>query len=169
MHLNDVFSVSFHESGGKLVHTFCFLRSYVIQLILTRLFWAFIVIHKPSFELLFLFFLFFFSWFSKYYFCSWPCAPPHTLASSYHSILPHFGLFVFFSSHVRHPHAHLCEFRNAFCIPVRSLPEFVNEASRIEKWLLSSYTHILQSEGLKSSFWEADLCVATMQKCMDIR
>lgn len=119
-YFNDVFSVSFWESGGKLVHIFCLLSSSVLR-------------HstdphqivpncdtKASFPVtIFVFFL----RFSKYYsyFYSWPRAPPHTWLAI---ILYWLTLGYFYSSaHMSIIHVPICVRFKTSAVPLSDLTQ----------------------------------------------
>lgn len=167
MHFNNVFSVSFREAGGKLVHTFCFLsilrhsadpHQIVPNCSTQAIFPVTIFVDSRIFKRLFL----------HISTNSWPCAPPHTwLATILLYTTPTLGYFFL---------QLICP--SSACPSVwvwKSLlsdfhPEFANTASRIEKWLESSHTHtqIFQRRAQRrASEWQT--FVLTQCRHLDIR
>lgn len=111
MHFNNVFSVSFREAGGKLVHTFCFLsilrhsadpHQIVLNCNTQAVFPVTIFVYFRIFKRLFL----------HTSANTWPCAPSPTWIATIFLYTNPLLVISFFSSYVHHPLARLCEFGN---------------------------------------------------------
>lgn len=148
MHFNDVFSVSFREAGGKLVHTFCFLsflrhsadpHQIVPNCNTQAIFPVTIFAYFRIFKRLFL----------HISTASGPCAPPHTWLS-FCCILPHCWLFLS-SAHMSIIRVPICVICVSFEISAVSLSDLtqslpIKPAGKKNDLWVHTHTQIFQSE-----------------------
>lgn len=168
MHFNDVFSVSFWEAGGKLVHAFCFLSSSVLRHSADRQ----QIVPNCNTQAIFPITIFVYFMIFKRLFLH------ISIVGHVHLHTP--GSLSFYTA----PLLVICILQlicpSSTCPSVwvsKYLLYFCQISPRICQWSQQDrkmtpefmHTDIAEWMGSKKSFWEAELCVVTMQRCMDVR